>query len=161
MTHATLYIKSSVDFNENLASAVGEEGAEEFLKFRFGDSSAVLTDYRNRNDDYNLFAANMLSGTRRLDSLYQSFKSTDSEETKNNMKQKMIKEIVSSLDTVSFHNKDRYKKLFDDTHLPNNAYFLGFTRYDAQKEEMKKDLKKKFQNNIKKYLSDLKIKYTN
>ena len=159
MTHATLYVKSSVDFNENLASAVGEEGAEEFLKFKFGDSSTALSDYRNRNDDYNHFAAHMLLGTKRLDSLYLSFKSTDPEELKNSLKQTMIKEIVASLDTVSFHHKDRYRKLFDDSHLPNNAYFLGFTRYDAQKEEMKKELKKKFQNNIKKYLYDLKQKY--
>ncbi len=158
MTHATLYVKSRVDFNENLASAVGEEGAEEFLIFNYGDSSAALADYRNRNEDYNRFASHMLSGTRRLDSLYNTFKSTDNEETKKIMKQKMIRGIVISLDTVSFHQKKRYMKMFDDE-LPNNSYFLGFTRYDAQKEAMKKELKEKFQHNIKKYLYDLKNKY--
>ena len=35
MTHATLYAKSSVDFNENLASAIGEVGAELFLKYKY------------------------------------------------------------------------------------------------------------------------------
>jgi len=161
MTHATLYVKSSVDFNENLASAVGEEGAEEFLKFKYGDSSEVLIDFRNRNEDYNRFASHMLSGTRQLDSLYHTFSSTDQEETKNSLKQMMIKSIVESLDTVSFHKKKRYTKLFDNDQLPNNAYFLGFTRYDAQKEEMKKELKEKFQHNIKKYLYDLKNKFSN
>ena len=158
MTHATLYVKSSVDFNENLASAVGEEGAEVFLTYKYGDTSGVLNDYRHRNEDYNRYASHMLSGTKRLDSLYQSFKSSDKEEIKEKEKQKMIKEIIGSLDTISFHQKERYRKLFDDR-LPNNSYFLGFTRYDAQKEKMKKELKEKFQKNIHQYLDDLKNKY--
>ena len=158
MTHATLYVKSNVDFNENLASAIGEEGAEEFLTYKYGDSSGALNDFRHRNEDYNRYASHMLSGTKRVDSLYQSFTSADNEETKQKQKQRMIKEIISSLDTVSFHQKERYRKLFDDR-LPNNSYFLGFTRYDAQKEKMKKELKEKFQKNINRYLNDLKDKY--
>jgi predicted aminopeptidase len=158
MTHATLYLKSSVDFNENLASAIGEEGAEQFLKSRFGDSSEKLKNYLERNEDYNLFAAHFLKGAHQLDSLYLHFNSTQPEELKNSLKQNLIKEIISSLDTISFYNKTRYAKLFDDDHFPNNAYFLGFTRYDAQKEEMKKELRKSFHGNIKSYLQSLKDK---
>jgi hypothetical protein len=68
----------------------------------------------------------------------------------------MIREIISSLDTVSFHNKGRYKKYFDEE-LPNNAYFMGFIRYDSQKVEMKNELKKKFGGDIKSYVSNLVI----
>jgi predicted aminopeptidase len=158
MTHATLYVKSSVDFNENLASAVGEEGAEKFLIAEHGDSSTELLEYRNRNEDYNRFASHMLSGAKQLDSLYQSFTQNETRGKKATLKQQLIGEIVSSLDTVSFHNKKRYAKIFSVNHLPNNAYFLGFTRYDAQKEEMKKELREKFHHDIKKYLYELKIK---
>lgn len=36
MTHATLYVPGEVDFNENLASFIGEEGAKRFLNAHFG-----------------------------------------------------------------------------------------------------------------------------
>ena len=36
MTHATLYVKDGVDFNENLATFVGEQGALEFLEAQYG-----------------------------------------------------------------------------------------------------------------------------
>ncbi len=157
MTHATLYLKSSVDFNENLASAIGEEGAEQFLIYKFGAESEELKDYRERNEDYNLFAAHFLYGARQLDSLYNHFASL-SPEQKDQRKQKLINQIVTSLDTVSFHRKTRYTQLFEKKHFPNNAYFLGFTRYDSQKEEMKKELKKTFHGTIKLYLQSLKDK---
>jgi predicted aminopeptidase len=156
MTHATLYVKSSVDFNENLASAIGETGAEQFLRFKFGNSSDELKKYLERNEDYNLFAAHFLRGAQELDSLYDGFNPSQPEELKNSQKQNLIRQIISSLDTVSFHNRARYTKLFADEHYPNNAYFLGFTRYDSQKEEMKKELKESFHGNIKSYLQSLK-----
>jgi predicted aminopeptidase len=159
MTHATLYVKSSVDFNENFASAIGETGAEQFLESKYGDTSSVLADYRNRNEDYNRFASHMIHGTQQLDSLYHTFNDQQSDEIKNASKQNMINQIVSSLDTNSFHNKKRYHQLYDEQHLPNNAYLLGFTRYDLQKDEMKKELKEKYKNNIRQYIQSLKDKY--
>ncbi len=158
MTHATLYVKSSVDFNENLASVIGEAGAEQFLKYKYGDSSEVLKEYLNRNEDYNRFAQYMIAGTKKLDSVYHSFNSDDATSFKDEMKQKTIKEIVASLDTISFHNRKRYEKLFEDE-LPNNAYFLGFTRYDALKDKMKKEMKEEARGDIKMYIEQLKIKY--
>lgn len=157
MTHATLYVKSSVDFNENFASAIGEVGAEEFLKARFGDSSEVLTEYLNRNDDYNRFASHMLRGTKKLDSLYHSSFVSKSDSEKNILKEKLITEIIQSLDTVSFKVL-HYNNRFDKNNLPNNSYFLGFTRYDAQKGEMKKELRDKYNGNIRKYIEHYKQK---
>jgi predicted aminopeptidase len=158
MTHSTLYVKSSVDFNENLASAIGEVGAEQFLKAHFGDTSEEVKRYDYYRDDYNAFAGHMLRGNEKLDSLYKTFSSTDDENLKRQKKEETIKAIVATLDTVSFHNKARYLRIFSEA-LPNNAYFLAFKRYDSQKEEMKKELKEKFKSNIKAYLDFLKEKY--
>ena len=117
MTHRTLYVKSSVDFNENLASAVGETGAEAFLKYKYGDSSTQLIDYLNRNEDYNRFASHMIAGTKRLDSLYQTFDKFD-EATKSSLKQKMIKQIIADLDTISLHLQINFcNVLFDEKKL--------------------------------------------
>ena len=157
MTHATIYLKSSVDFNENLASAIGEEGAEQFLKTKSGDSSEVLITYRNRNNDYNRFAEHMIRGTKKLDSLYHSFvNKSDSE--KKTLKENLIRKIIQMLDTISFASI-HFNNRFDKNNLPNNAYFLGFTRYDSQKAEMKKELKEKFNGDIKKYLEHCKEVY--
>jgi predicted aminopeptidase len=154
MTHATLYLKSSVDFNENLASAVGETGAEKFLVYKYGSDSQQLLTYLNEQDDYNLFARHMLAGTRMLDSLYNSFAGNTSAE-KEGLKKEMIEKIISELDTLPFHNL-KYKSRFSAGELPNNAYFLSFVRYDSQKDEMKKELKEKFKGDIKSYLKFLK-----
>ena len=153
MTHATIYLKSSVDFNENLASAVGETGAEKFLAFKYGVASKELETYLHEQEDYNRFAKHMLEGTRQLDSLYHSMESKPDLE-KEKLKTEMISSIVVSLDTISFFNS-RYKTRFNNETLPGNAYFLSFVRYDAQKEEMKKELNGKFGGAIKSYLSSL------
>ncbi|MEO8085219.1 MAG: aminopeptidase [Bacteroidota bacterium] len=156
MTHATIYLKSSVDFNENLASAVGETGAEKFLAFKFGAQSIQLKTYRNEQEDYNRFAKHLLGGTRLLDSLYKAIENKTASE-KEKLKIDMIQNIVSALDTVSFHNL-KYKTRFEKEDLPNNAYFLSFVRYDSQKEEMKQELNEKFKGNIGAYLASLENK---
>ena len=154
MTHATIYLKSSVDFNENLASAVGETGAEKFLAFKFGLQSKELETYLHEQEDYNRFAKHMLAGTRLLDSLYKSME-TKTVAEKGPLKEGMIRSIVASLDTISFYN-NRYQSRFDNAALPNNAYFLSFVRYDSQKDDMKTELKERFKGEIKSYLSYLK-----
>lgn len=155
MTHATLYLKSSVDFNENLASAVGETGAEIFLRSKFGSASIQLETYLNEQEDYNRFANHMLAGTKALDSLYLAIEKYDNAE-KLKLKNDLIKHIAESLDTVSFHNV-KYRTRFKDE-LPNNAYFMSFMRYDSQKDDMKKMLNEKFNGNIKAYLDYYKEK---
>lgn len=159
MTHATLYVKSSVDFNENLASFIGEEGAIQFFKFKYGDSTTAMTDYLNGKEDYDLFSNQMLIGLQKLDSLYKTFTEHTIVTEKEMQKKKIIREIISSLDTVSFYKKERYKNYFSVEHLPNNAFFLSFQRYDSKKDEMKIEMKEKFSNDFKKYLNYLKHKY--
>jgi len=153
MTHATLYLKSSVDFNENLASAVGETGAEIFLRSKFGKDSRQLVTYLNEQEDYNRFANHMLTGTKLLDSLYLTFENKN-EEAKLQLKKEMISRITGSLDTIPFHNM-KYKNRFKNDELPNNAYFMSFMRYDSQKDEMKKVLNEKYKGKIRDYLESL------
>jgi len=153
MTHATVYLKSNVDLNENLASMIGEEGAIRFLNSHFGENSQQAKDYVNRKNDYDLFSNQMLLARTKLDSLYKTFDGLNTA-VKDSLKSYMIEEIVSSLDTVSFHNKKRYASLFEKR-KPNNAYFMNFVRYDSQKEEMRKILNEKYKGNIILYLKSI------
>lgn len=157
MTHATLYVKSSVNFNENLASVIGEAGARQFLSVRYGKDSDVLRNYEFQEEDYNTFSRFMLTGKERLDSLYNHTGSLDRRK-RSDLKQAMITAIVRSLDTLSFHNPERYCNLYSK-HLPNNAYFLNVVRYDAQKDSLKADMQKESGGNIREYMRYLSNKF--
>jgi predicted aminopeptidase len=150
MTHSTLYLKSNVDLNENLASVCGEEGAIRFLTSTYGEDSEELKEYLYKKEDYDKFSDIMLKGTHQLDSLYKSLKDS-LVIIKQTEKEKMIRKIVQVLDTTTFHSKKKFKNYFHDK-LPNNAYFLGFVRYDAQKDSMKVILKQKFDGNVKLFI---------
>lgn len=156
LTHATLYIKSNVNLNENLASICGEQGAIRFLQSSFGYDSKELKEYTDRKEDYDRYSKQMLLGTHMLDSLY-TLMNDSIVILKKSLKDLMIKVIVHSIDTISFHAPMRYKNIFKDR-LPNNAYFIDFIRYDAQKDEMKKVLTERFSGNIRAYIDYLRVK---
>ncbi len=48
LTHGTLYIKGDVEFNENLATFIGEQGAIQYLEAKYGKSSLPLKIYSER-----------------------------------------------------------------------------------------------------------------
>ena len=81
------------------------------------------------------------------------------EKEKASFKELAIREIISSLDTVSFHNKARYIKYFSGDRLPNNAFFLSYQRYDSKKNDMKREMEEKFAGDFKNYFSYVKQKY--
>src|SRR6186713_3340535 len=72
MSHATIFVKDSIDFNENLATFIGDRGAELFLIHKYGAGAQAYTDYINEDKDYARYVDHMLRGTARLDSLYQT-----------------------------------------------------------------------------------------
>src|SRR5690349_14303260 len=44
MSHATIFVKDSIDFNENLATFIGDRGAERFLIHKHGLHSQAYAD---------------------------------------------------------------------------------------------------------------------
>ncbi len=133
LTHATIFVKEQIDFNENLASFIGERGAELFLSKHFGDSSEALISYQNELEDHERFTVHMLRGANGLDSLYQSF-TREPDSIKAHLKALYIREIVNNLDTIDFH-EPFYKEVFKDRKL-NNAYFMSLIRYHGQSDTL-------------------------
>lgn len=72
LTHATLYVPGDSDFNESLASFVGRQGALEFVRWRFGQGSAVYDRTVQRIAAAERRDAAALDLYRRLDDLYRS-----------------------------------------------------------------------------------------
>jgi predicted aminopeptidase len=152
MTHGTIYLKSSVDFNENFANMVGEEGAIRFLTAKYGGESAELKKYLRWKSDYDLYSHYMIASAAKLDSLYKTLSSTESDWDKEKKKVMMMKSIVSGTDTIPFKEPGRFGKLFSHR-LPNNTWFLSFRRYDQQKDSLRDEMYRKFNGDLKEYIA--------
>jgi predicted aminopeptidase len=148
MLHATVYIKNKADFNENLASFVGEQGAVRFLS-GLADSSK-LAEYLFRKNDYDLFSHYMLKASVKADSIYKNFKNKPETE-KIKIKKLLMDEIVDSLKIIPFHKPQRFSGLFIKREM-NNAYLMNFIRYDSKKDEMEKELRDIFKNNLRAFI---------
>lgn len=157
LTHGTLFVKDSLQFNENLATFIGTKGAELFLKQKFGANSEELTTYIQDNEDSEKFTGHILSGAIGLDSLYQTF-GTLPEHEKLERKKAFIQRIFNKMDTLSLHRKADYLKFYQNREV-NNTFFMSFLRYREKQGEFEKTFRNEFDNNLKKYLLYLKSQY--
>lgn len=156
MVHATIFVKDNVDFNENLASFIGDTSAYYFLAARYGKDSKQLTQYMQEDQDYRRYSRHILRGTQSLDSLYKTLQVDESVESKYEKKQAMITRIMDSSDTLSlFQPRSASKR----TRLPNNTYFMSYHLYQAKQDNFKQELDEKFGGNLKKYIEYLSQKH--
>lgn len=134
LAHATIFVSDSVDFNENLASFIGDEGARLFLLEKFGPASADLREYLETESDYRKLSDHMVRASTSLDSLYKSVSHLHVEE-KRKLKKDHIRAIVHALDTLSCY---RYRGLSEryGRRLPNNATFMSFGRYHSLQDHL-------------------------
>ena len=148
MAHATIYVKDSSTFNENLASFIGDEGARKFLIDTYGKDSPEWKDYDQEEKDYRKWTSHMLRGADVLDSLYKSSVFTsfpDSIKTK--LKADLIRVIVIQADTLKTTGLQKSSRYFQK-HLPNNAYFMSFIRYQAMQTDFTKTYRDQFSEDI-------------
>ena len=148
MVHATIYVKDSSDFNENLASFIGDRGAELFLARTFGDTSLQYKEYYYEDGDYRKVADHMLRATQKLDSLYNTFSDNDPVPEKKNKKERFIRKIVNAFDTVSFSDGKKRSNRFVKR-LPNNTYFISFRTYESKHDTMKEEWDLHFHNDLR------------
>jgi predicted aminopeptidase len=159
MAHATIFVRDSIDFNENLATFIGDRGAEKFLISRYGKASVQFQSYINEDVDFLKFSDHMLRGSEKLDSLYNTMDSSMDVTSKKQQKDSMIRQIISTLDTLSLSTtsikpSSRYKD-----RLPNNAYFMNFRRYQAKQDDFWTEYREKFNEDLKAYTLYLSKKY--
>jgi len=157
LIHGNIYIKDSVDFNENMATFFGQRGAIDFLQNKYGKDSPQLRDYINTENDFTRYVNHMLNGASLLDSLYNSMNEELHEPQKERKKLEMIQSIVNTLDTITFQQKGKYYNLFPE--LPNNAYFMALNRYRSKSEYFENELKYTYNNDLKSFLAFLISEY--
>jgi predicted aminopeptidase len=137
MTHQTIYLKGDVALNENLATFVGEKGAELFLIYKYGRQSQFLSAYLNKIADNRIYANYMVASVKILDSLYQApnFLQLSLKE-KYLLKYRTIAQIINSTSQLHLKNPERFTWDFSSKKLPNNTYFLSYNDYHAMQDQM-------------------------
>ena len=161
MTHGTLFIKSSLEYNENLANFVGDYGADRYMVQKYGRESAQYRNYVGSNVYYEHYNDHVLRGTKLLDSLYSSFKPSTATAVKDSLKWALISQIVASTDTLPGRsaNGSTAKRVPPKKDLPNNAYFVGFLTYNKQQNRFKTEFVNQFGSDFPRYLTHLKQTY--
>lgn len=151
ITHANVFLKDSLTFNENLASFIGEEGAMLFLTKKYGKQSDLLDKYRKSESDAQSFVKHCLKGVSELNKLYSDFTKEMTMSEKIKAKELYMQEWVAALDTIPFNNPKAYTGRFKDK-LPNNAFFMAFQRYDSKKESFDLQLHNEFGADLKTFV---------
>jgi len=155
LTHATVYLKSSVDFNENFATFVGEEGAGRFLKHHFGEGSMEHTRFVQFLQDDEIYHQYMIRSAQRLDSLYKTFSSETSLNTKETQKQAMLIEITNGIRDLPYHQPERFQKMLDRKVQLNNTDFLAYLRYRKDQSVFRDALEKKYNGDLRAMVEDV------
>lgn len=161
LTHGTLFVKSDLELNENLASFVGDLGAIRFLKQKYGANSKQLADYEFSKKYNDAYSQHILGGIKKLDSLYLTFGSDQSaDQRKDALKKEMISKILSEADTLLGGKITlRPKRAGEEQKLPGNAFFISYQTYKSKQNSFKQEYETKFGSDFKRYLGYLKDKY--
>lgn len=80
--HATLYIKSSADFNERLATFIGNKGSELFYEQLEGPNSPTLAATKIENQDEKLFSEFISKEIKALEEYYKTLPESERSESK-------------------------------------------------------------------------------
>ncbi len=145
MAHPTIYFKGETDFNEQLATFIGNRGTIDFLIDKYGIGSKEVTEAIHIQEDDRLFSGWM-------DQVYQRLSNYYAQEIPRDEKLKGREEFFQSIKKEFEEIKVRFKtdcyKDFEKKDL-NNAVLLAYRRYvhrlgrfDALYESMGKDLRK-------------------
>ena len=136
LTHGTLFVKDSIDYNENLAQFVGVEGAKWFLRSKYGNNSSQLQEYETALAEDELKAQFMVREAKIMDSVYKLFTPRMTTAQKEQMRQ-----------TYFLYSWKRSTRLAlkSDTAFPQrilsamarfgNTLFLQYVRYEGRKDD--------------------------
>jgi len=158
-THATLYVKDSAAFNENLASFVGKLGAELFLAYKFGEKSKELKEYMNSRIRRNAYKDYLRTEINKLNAFYAGMDTTQTMVERRTLKRGQIERIQEGLFEINFFSDSlKGRKWLNEIEF-NNAYFSGFSTYSSDLPKLQRQLDTEFDGELKKMLTSFKSKY--
>ena len=131
LTHSAIYVPDHTDFNESLATFVGNVGSLRFLEHRYGVDSQAVAKARARRADVELFRLFMHQVVADLDSLYsQQLPREQVLRLRGDLFQAWQRRFDAKL--PEFSDPSQYRG-FLDWEL-NNARLLSYRRYNRGQE---------------------------
>jgi len=125
-THATLFLKNEVQFNEELASFMGQEGALGFIRKRYGPDSAAYRQAMESLQDQDAFHGLILGLYGELEALYRGPASREEKLTRRREIFAAFNRELGAAAPQRFKSEE-FRGLHD---LPlNNAYVMAFVQY--------------------------------
>lgn len=159
LTHGTIYVKDSADYNENLAQFVGVEGAKWFLRAEYGDSSVQLAKYIASLEDEEIRTEFMLAQSRYLDSVYHAFSPAAdvlSKQYRKHVAFAVIVERARKLDLKSDTTfASRIKRKLKSS---GNTMFMSYIRYEGKKDDFSAEFKASGKN-LRVLVDEMKLRY--
>ena len=151
-THVTVYLKNQIQFNEEMATFVGNEGALQFIRDRYGETSDEYRETTATLEDISTFKEVIREIYEELEGVYKSDRS----------KEEKLRAKVEVFERAQRRFEERYDERFNtekflsfkDVKL-NNAYIMLYILY-TQNLEIFYDLYKHNDNDLRSTVSSLK-----
>jgi predicted aminopeptidase len=131
MTHTTLYLKGQTDFNEQIATFVGNRGAIDFLKEKYGPASKEEVKATHFQEDEILFAQWTDHARQRLADFYVQ---QMPREDKLKGREEVFRSIKEGFNQIKTQFATDYYRDFEMGDL-NNALLLAYRQYVCQLEK--------------------------
>ena len=125
LTHTTLFIEDHLDFNEQMATYMGDQGAIDFFSERYGKESPDYRDACNILDDdfvFGKFIDGICGGLRRL------YSGDLSKQKKLELRERIFREAKEGFRDLKVKLKTPLYLGFEDEGL-NNAVLLSYWQY--------------------------------
>lgn len=126
LVHATIYLKKYPEFNEGIATFIGNQGSLEFLKFKYGKDAKEYIEAKEMIHDDLLFSKFLKGVCKNLEEFY----SLDiSKEEKLEGREIIFSDSKEELRRLKGRFKtDTYIKFYGRVRL-NNAFILALSQY--------------------------------
>ncbi|RME03364.1 MAG: hypothetical protein D6805_06790 [Planctomycetota bacterium] len=151
IAHTHIYIPSHGNFNENIATFIGEEGTKIFLKREFGKTSPLYREYltilkdREKLDDF------IQQYYQQLDQLYHS---SLPRKEKLQQRKKIFLDMTKEFSRIRKKFQSQNYRYFLQIGW-NNAVILSLRRYRGSQRTLRQALKK-HHHNLKRFIHYLK-----
>jgi predicted aminopeptidase len=137
MVHATVWVKGSVNFNESLASFVGDSASLDYLTNRFGEDSTEMQDTQNRREDIEKWRHLQRALFGSLRAIYANPSLNETE--KLNMKEQVFSQWPTRIATTDWHRSEGFVRAATEG-VWNNARLMQFQAYNSYTSEFQRIL---------------------
>jgi predicted aminopeptidase len=159
LTHGTLFVKDSVEYNENLAQFVGEKGAFWFLSSKYGATSNEPHEYLNSILESKRKSNFMISFSKSLDTLYKQMDADLSIEAKLKIKREAFLDIWKRSRRIQLTSDPGWPdRLLRKMARSGNTLFQQYTRYEAKQDDFREEFES-CKNDLKLFVQNMVTKY--